>query len=104
MEPQAGRRALCGGRNPNGPDRRPGEVWRTSPGAYRLNLEHTVGYLLKDASTETARVLGLQRKERNPEWDVGGVVIGKRWGRSQNLATGDGTADRRTGRKRLTVT
>lgn len=76
-------------------------AWRTSPNAYCLNLDYTLGYVLKGASAETAQTLGLRRKEQNPAWGVGGVVIGKRGGRSQNLANGDGTADRRTGRKRL---
>ena len=52
---------------------------QTNPRAYRKNLTEVTDYLLKGVERDTARVLGLKR------WGHGGVVLGKRWGRSQNL-------------------
>ncbi|OAO04002.1 hypothetical protein A8B75_07965 [Sphingomonadales bacterium EhC05] len=54
--------------------------YRNAPEIYRENLgKLVVGYLLKGASKEAARELGL------PRWGDGGRIVGKRWGRSQNL-------------------
>jgi hypothetical protein len=54
--------------------------YRNAPEIYRENLSKLlVGYLLKGASKAAARELGL------PRWDDGGMIVGKRWGRSQNL-------------------
>jgi hypothetical protein len=51
-----------------------------APELYRANLASlAISYLLKGASREAAHQLSLQR------WSEGGRVIGKRWGRSQNL-------------------
>jgi hypothetical protein len=51
-----------------------------APEAYQANLAAVVGYVLKGASRETAKALGLERLES------GGCVMGKRAGWSQNLA------------------
>ena len=54
--------------------------YRDAPEIYRENLSKLlVGYLLKGASKRAAHELGL------PRWDDGGRIVGKRWGRSQNL-------------------
>lgn len=54
--------------------------YRNAPEIYRENLSKLlVGYLLKGASKQTAHELLL------PRWDEGGRIVGKRWGRSQNL-------------------
>lgn len=54
--------------------------YRNAPEIYQENLgKLVVGYLLKGATKEAARDLGL------PRWMDGGRVRGKRWGRSQNL-------------------
>tara|TARA_R110001599_G_scaffold8639_1_gene41815 strand:+ start:2488 stop:3153 length:666 start_codon:yes stop_codon:yes gene_type:complete len=54
--------------------------YRNAPEIYRENLAKLiVGYLLKGASIEVAHELVL------PRWNEGGKVVGKRWGRSQNL-------------------
>jgi hypothetical protein len=54
--------------------------YRNAPEIYRGNLSKLlVGYLLKGASKDAARELGL------PRWDDGGRIVGKRWGRSQFL-------------------
>jgi hypothetical protein len=56
--------------------------YRNAPDIYRENLGKLVfGYLFKGASKEAARELSLSR------WDDGGRIVGKRWGRSQNLNT-----------------
>ena len=51
----------------------------TDPALYRANLEAVTGYLLKAASCEAAAGLSLPRS------GVGGPVIGKRCGWSENL-------------------
>jgi hypothetical protein len=54
--------------------------YRNAPEIYRENLSKlVVGYLLKGASKEAAHELTL------PRWNDGGRIVGKRWGRSQNL-------------------
>ena len=54
--------------------------YRNAPEIYRENLSKLlVGYLLKGASKEAAHELAL------PRCADGGRVMGKRWGRSQNL-------------------
>jgi hypothetical protein len=52
---------------------------QTAPAVYAKNLAVVVGYLLKGASPEAARALGLMRVES------GGSIIGKRAGTSQNI-------------------
>jgi hypothetical protein len=52
---------------------------QTAPAVYAKNLAAVVGYLLKGASPEAARALGLMRVES------GGSIIGKRAGTSQNI-------------------
>ena len=55
--------------------------YRNALAIYRENLSKLmVGYLLKGASRQAARELGL------PRWDDGGRIVGKRWGRSQKLS------------------
>lgn len=54
--------------------------YRNAQEIYRENLgKLVVGYLLKGASKEATRELGLPRE------NDGGRIEGKRWGRSQNL-------------------
>jgi hypothetical protein len=54
--------------------------YRNAPEIYRENLSKLlVGYLLKGASKDAAHELGL------PRWGDGGRIVGKRWGRSQNM-------------------
>ena len=54
--------------------------YRQAPELYRENLgKLVVGYLFKGASKEAAHELGL------PRWNDGGRIVGKRWGRSQNV-------------------
>lgn len=47
---------------------------------YRANLDAALAYLLKGASAEASEELGLAR------WGEGGKVVGKRCGRTQNVA------------------
>lgn len=51
----------------------------TAPAVYQANLAEIVGYLLKGASPDAARALGLNRIE------AGGRITGKRAGWSQNI-------------------
>lgn len=44
-----------------------------------INYDNVKNYILKGASMDAAHAIGLSRH------DEGGIVIGKRWGRSQNL-------------------
>ena len=53
---------------------------QSAPAAYEANLGAVVAYVLKGACPPAARELGLERVE------VGGRIIGKRAGTSQNIA------------------
>jgi hypothetical protein len=52
---------------------------RSAPDVYEANLARAVGYVLKGASREAVRALGLARVE------PGGRIIGKRCATSQNI-------------------
>lgn len=52
---------------------------RTCPALYRENLERLGNYLTKGSDAAVAAELGLELLK------PGGVIIGKRWGRTQNL-------------------
>ena len=54
----------------------------TSPDLYRLNLERLGNYLTKGSDSVVAAELGLELLK------PGGTIIGKRWGRTQNLCAG----------------
>lgn len=51
----------------------------TSPDLYRLNLERLGNYFTKGSDSAVAAELGLELLK------PGGAIIGKRWGRTQNL-------------------
>jgi hypothetical protein len=53
----------------------------TSPDLYRENLERLGNYLTKGSDSTVAAELGLELLK------PGGAIIGKRWGRTQNLAS-----------------
>jgi hypothetical protein len=53
----------------------------TSPALYRENLERLGNYLTKGSESAVAAELGLELLK------PGGEIVGKRWGRTQNLAS-----------------
>lgn len=55
----------------------------TAPERYRANLVAALAYVAKGADHAAAQTLAL------PRYGEGGRVIGKRWGRSANLAPAD---------------
>ncbi|NBB26274.1 hypothetical protein GVM20_14165 [Porphyrobacter sp. SLTP] len=54
----------------------------TSPGLYRENLERLGNYLTKSSDRVVAAELGVGLLK------PGGTIVGKRWGRTQNLCAG----------------
>lgn len=55
-------------------------VWKVSPALYAANLHNVLCYALKGAPEAMARQYGIERHRE------GGRIVGKRCGRSQNLA------------------
>ena len=56
----------------------------TSPALYRENLERLANYLTKGSDSKVAAELGLDLLK------PGGAIVGKRWGRTQNLGASPG--------------